>query len=397
MSVKLDLTGGNKQFWGGLVLQGGSGDIESLTDVSSLTDSGDTGILIADAEGAPSDVICINGALVKQFNGSGLKYESHALLRLAHSMHAVIARGCYIGAELTGQYGTLSNFFGAFCKYGIKITSGNMKVIGGTLCENHFGLWLYGGPNNAHGQIIGLTSNHNFVNLWCQDVTLGETFSGCHFIAGDINIENSKGIQIEGGQIGNGTVTVDATSELILRGVMFTGPVNFIVEEGGILDAQGCHPLLNATYGGVMTLNGSPWSGNTAGVGSGGGGSIDAEVERDSYTTTLTGVSGTVTYTMEYQRTNDEVSLTLASSTAPGGTSNATTKTLTGMPEHLWPASPVFFFGTGTDSATGTPVVSRFKIDTDGVIYLHPGLNGETWTASGSMNVRLVLPPYLRA
>ncbi|MBY3004077.1 hypothetical protein [Rhizobium leguminosarum] len=64
---------------------------------------------------------------------------------------------------------------------------------------------------------------------------------------------------INGGQIAYSNITVDATSQVVLRDVMFRGPVNITVAAGGSFDAKGCFAMAGA----ALTLNGVTFSGNT--------------------------------------------------------------------------------------------------------------------------------------
>lgn len=156
------------------------------------------------------------------------------------------------------------------CVFGVVVDAGNSNIANGQTTRCSVGLLIgpstVAGTNGAHASVVGWNSRHNNINLSCQQVTLGHSFTGCNFIGGQggadqgrIQILNSKGIMINGGQTAYADITVDATSQLFLRDVTFRGPVNITVTAGGIFDAKGCMVMAGAT----LTLNGSPFSGNT--------------------------------------------------------------------------------------------------------------------------------------
>lgn len=175
---------------------------------------------------------------------------------------------CYRGIWVhdTGEGVFISEMNVSDCVFGIVVDSGNSNLANGQTTRNSIGLLVSGGSNNGHGSVMGWNARHNNYNLSCQNVTLGHYFGGCNFIAGQggsdqgkIQIYNSKGIMIDGGQIAYDDITVDATSQFILRDVTFRGPVNITVAAGGVFDAKGCFAMTGA----ALTLNGSAFSGNT--------------------------------------------------------------------------------------------------------------------------------------
>lgn len=173
-------------------------------------------------------------------------------------------RGVYIHDVGEGVF--VSDINVSDCVFGVVVDSGNSNLANGQTTFCSVGLLISGGTNNAHGSVVGWNSRHNNINLSCQQVTLGHSFTGCNFIGGQggadqgrIQILNSKGIMINGGQIAYADITVDATSQLVLRDVTFRGPVNITVTAGGVFDAKGCYAMTGA----AMTLNGVPFSGNT--------------------------------------------------------------------------------------------------------------------------------------
>lgn len=175
----------------------------------------------------------------------------------------------YCGFKLSNyaEYETVSDCNAANCIFGFVVDSGNNSF---SNCKASFcsiGVKISGGANNGHGVWNGLLANHCTYNLSCQNVSLGESFNGCCFIGGQsgsydagggIQIINSKGINLTGGQIGFVDVTIDATSQVSLVGVTLRGTVNFTVAAGATLSAKG-----NIVVpGSGVTLNGAAWTGN---------------------------------------------------------------------------------------------------------------------------------------
>lgn len=204
---------------------------------------------------------------VRNIKGPGVDIQGASAWRDKASIDGVFVDDCYRGVYIrSSAEGVLvSNTKVAHCVFGIDVDSGNNNFANGESVFCSIGIRVTGGANHGHGTWTGWNSRHNTYNLSCQNVTLGETFVGCNFSAGQgggdqgiLQIFNSKGILIQGGQIAYNDVTVDATSHLALRGVVLRGPVNFIVAIGGVLDCKDNVIMAGA----AVTLNGVPFSGN---------------------------------------------------------------------------------------------------------------------------------------
>lgn len=103
-----------------------------------------------------------------------------------------------------------------------------------------------------------------------------------------------------------------------------------------------------------------------------------------SYTGTLTGVTTTVSPTFRYQKDGYSVTLTLNGNVS--GTSNSTTKTITGMPTEIIPSTVIRGVCLASDNG-GATVAAGFYIDTSGVINLFPNAAEGNWTASGTAGI----------
>lgn len=105
-------------------------------------------------------------------------------------------------------------------------------------------------------------------------------------------------------------------------------------------------------------------------------------VNNSTFTATATGMTTSPTGTVKYSIVGTTVTIDI-----PGisGTSNATTFTLTGAPNSIWPSSDKDFFIRVVDN--GTLQLGLVRIKTTGVIELYAGVTGTAFTASGTKQV----------
>lgn len=109
-----------------------------------------------------------------------------------------------------------------------------------------------------------------------------------------------------------------------------------------------------------------------------------------SFTITLTGCATAPTYTVNYTKNGSNVTFTSVTATPATGTSNATSKTLTGVPPELRPSGTVYFPVTaGEDAGVATTVF--WDLNSSGVIKMNNGLVGGAWTGSGTF--KAYMPP----
>lgn len=99
-----------------------------------------------------------------------------------------------------------------------------------------------------------------------------------------------------------------------------------------------------------------------------------------SFTATLTGVAGTVTAIVRYTTDGDKVQMDVP---FLSGTSNATSKTITGLPTALRPARNKVVTILASDNGAAYVVGWAFLNSATGVITLHPNGAAGAWTASG--------------
>lgn len=104
------------------------------------------------------------------------------------------------------------------------------------------------------------------------------------------------------------------------------------------------------------------------------------DYEEASVGITLTGVSGSVTGTAKITKVGDHITITIPDL---DGTSNATTKTITGIPAAYFPASVKRYVMVASDNG-GAYAAARAHLGIDGVVTLFRTVAGDAWTASGA-------------
>ena len=110
------------------------------------------------------------------------------------------------------------------------------------------------------------------------------------------------------------------------------------------------------------------------------------DYQEGTYTGTFTGVTTTVTATITYVKTGGVVTLFIPSMS---GTSNATTKTITGMPSILYPVTsngnrryPIEIVNNNS-----AQVLSMGNLTNAGVMNIYINPNNDAWTASGACSI----------
>ncbi len=118
----------------------------------------------------------------------------------------------------------------------------------------------------------------------------------------------------------------------------------------------------------------------------------DNPPQSSSFTLTATGYSTTPTATMYYTKIGNTVSVTMGASIS--ATSNATTKTLTGVPAAIRPANLKTFPVLVSDNG-GSEVWGSGRLATDGVITVYPTATpGSNWTSSGTASITKITFAY---
>jgi hypothetical protein len=150
--------------------------------------------------------------------GTGIDYQANGNFGAKGRFYNIDMEYMYKGiyTSNSGEYATFHSVNMDKVTFGIHSDSGNNMYDACQVVRSGVAVKLTGGTNNGHGQMTGCTFNHNNYAIDTADISLGETFSGCHFIgdvttpgnAGRIRLINSKGINFVGCQIGC-NITID--------------------------------------------------------------------------------------------------------------------------------------------------------------------------------------------
>ena len=113
-----------------------------------------------------------------------------------------------------------------------------------------------------------------------------------------------------------------------------------------------------------------------------------------SYTGTLTGCTTAPTASVKYEMVGNTVTLCLTVQLA--GTSNATTKTITGtVPDSIKPSAARVVFVSVSDNG-GAFGMGYVSVGTNGTIYLYRDPTGNAWTAAGTATVMPFTVTYIK-
>lgn len=133
-----------------------------------------------------------------------------------------------------------------------------------------------------------------------------------------------------------------------------------------------------------VTLTDAPWFQDVNDFIYSGSASAALTNSLSTFTATLTGCTTAPTFTVRYTRIGNHVILTCPRPMT-GLTSNATTKTLTGMPATIRPATQLEFYAKSFASDNGgAQAIGALRIATSGVISMFSTFNQAVWTASGT-------------
>ena len=120
------------------------------------------------------------------------------------------------------------------------------------------------------------------------------------------------------------------------------------------------------------------------------GGTTFSIYVESSYTATLTGCSTSPTYTVKYTKAGNIVVFQVPPTT---GTSNAGTKSLTGAPAAIQPATQQRLGGLTAIDNGGAAAFSAFYVETSGVMNMYFGPEA-AWTSSGTFTTRAFSGAY---
>ena len=196
---------------------------------------------------------------------------------------------------------------------------------------------------------------------------------------GTVTANNTGTWNINVAQVFSSTATLNNSSNLGGSGsVLINGTMNWTINDVAVNLTIASGATLNMGINNIRLLGEWDNAPTEAHVGD------KFENEEGSYTASFTGFTTVPTATWKYVKTGRSVTLTAIGQT---GTSNATTKTITGMPANIWPAQTVGGVVVASDNGTAFVMV-QWTISTAGVVTVFSNLNSGAWTASGTANIQ---------
>ena len=247
-----------------------------------------------------------------------------------------------VGIEIGNNIGCTKNIITGNTIYSAISSGSQIATSYGILTDGAFASNNIIGDNDILGFYYGMliqSTNNSITGGWIDGAVNGISINGNTNYMANLQINAStKAIQITGGS-GNTAVNV--------------------------------HDIAGTGYTGITPSN------STFGL----------------FTGTLTGGTTTPTYDVAYSYENGVVTLTFPAMTV---TSNATTKTVTGMPTtspDLKPLETTYFNIFSSDSG-GSYIAATGVIQTTGVVTLNKGPNDDAWTNSGTMATRSFTVTY---
>lgn len=167
----------------------------------------------------------VGTVVVENFKGCGYKTRASATgwpggIYGGRGYHqSVIARNCNVGIQTddgpVNEYQGWGWIEASDCSIGFRQGAGNAGISGGIIASCTYGLVLQAGPNHLHGVTSNLQVNHNGVNVYAEDITLGHDFANCHFYDGPMDFRGCRNIVFNGGVLDVATINcVDGPTQL---------------------------------------------------------------------------------------------------------------------------------------------------------------------------------------
>jgi hypothetical protein len=180
-------------------------DGETVDNWHNRKDQGRRGVLVEKCFGFE-----ISGLIVQRFDGPAIEINSTDLGPNGGDfcdggvLDRITATQNFIGIRFNkrAEYVHATRLTCHQNVTGVVIHGGNIKLGDSNICSNIDGLLIEDKENGSHGAIANCLFNHNERNaLWAKNVAYGMAFSNNCFFYGRIVIEDSVGVNIQGGQI----------------------------------------------------------------------------------------------------------------------------------------------------------------------------------------------------
>ncbi len=169
---------------------------------SERADVGHHGIVITGGWGYE-----MTGVVVRNVAGAGVRiartrlFTDDAPFCNGGNLDRLTVSGCHVGLcfDTRGEYLNATALSAYHNVTGVVIHAGNVKLSASNICTNVDGIYIEDHANGSHGAIGNCLINHNLRHaLWCRNVRHGMTVQNCGMFYGDLLLEDSQGVQING-------------------------------------------------------------------------------------------------------------------------------------------------------------------------------------------------------
>lgn len=148
------------------------------------------------------------------------------------------------------EYATFDDVVARNNVWGARVESGNVTFTGFNFVYNYNNIQVVGSPNAnpCHGSFTAGKSNHGTYNLQVTQCAIGMDFTGVEFIGdeggqlasggGVINIDNSSGVNIVGGQIGSNVQMTGTNGANKIEGAFIRSDIAGFVNPVGAIELK---------------------------------------------------------------------------------------------------------------------------------------------------------------
>lgn len=225
-----------------LTLKGAAEDVERPTEMGDRHGIGFIGTATLEDRGDPPVDAMISGCQIRSFTGGGITCKDTGY-GINCSVSVTDCRIHYCGAGINishfSEFHNFTNVTSTRNLYGCINNGGNNTFVNCGFDGNTLGFLIDNSqgqsPNNAHGSCVACTFNHtNFnkgVGIRILGAKPGYVFSDCQLFFSDVEIENSKGIQMNNFNFGKAVkFRISGETTMAVTGSVFSTAPEFFLE-----------------------------------------------------------------------------------------------------------------------------------------------------------------------
>lgn len=235
-----------------LTFLGGDAEMPRPTEVGNRHGIGFVSTSTPEDRGDPPADAIISGCRIRCFSGGGITCRDTSYgINCSLSVTNCRIHNCGAGINISrfSEFHNFTNVTSTRNLYGCINNGGNNVFIGCGFDGNTLGFLIDNSekqsPNCAHGSCVACTFNHTDFNKGVGIRILGAkpgfVFSDCQMFFSNVDIENSKGIQLNHFNIGNAAkLRVAGESTVSVTGCVFGNEPEFALEGDPVLTVQDC-------------------------------------------------------------------------------------------------------------------------------------------------------------